>query len=363
MTAAHTSSPKKALAFVLVALCATFVALCLTAQTAHASSLWICNIKTANGTMVTSKAQAKKTNLDSSSYTIYPSGDKSGNLDFKAIHLCMNKCTSYKQNWDHRNKKITIKLVKGKTYYIDQTLKLYNNVTFIANGATIKQVTKGKGIFINAYYKDSSDIPSSLKKTGGYSRGKNITINGGTYVTTGQCGKKKGKKNGWYMGYSTFLFMHCNKIRIKNVTITNNYNGHYIELAGCKNCRIEYSTFNGTYKGDSGNEVIQLDACVSKSNSPQGSPWDGTATRTTLIDHCTFNVPSCPKGIGTNQQSSKSYYRIKATNNTFKVKKYALCINNCSKGSASGNKFKSGKVYVSKNSNFTLGKAEKKKKA
>ena len=339
------------------------IGLCLSlgAREAHASKTWVCNIKTASGKMAKTTTQAKRMNLNSSAYTIYPSGDKSGSTDFKAIHLVMNKCTTWGQHWDHRNKKITVRLVKGKTYYINQTLKLYNNITFIGTGATLKQVRSGKGVFINALYKDSSDNTRAVRNVGGYGRGKNFTITGGTYVTTGKVGTTSRRKNGWRFGYSTFLFMHCKKIRIKNVTITNNYNGHSIELAGCANTRIEYCKFNGTYRGDSTNEVIQLDATTNSSCSPQGKPWDGTSTRTTLISHCTFNVPNCPKGVGTNSSSKKGYYRVKVLNCKFKVRNYAIAFYKLTRGGASGNKFTRGKVLVRYSPKAVLGKAEKKR--
>ncbi|MDO5334686.1 MAG: hypothetical protein Q4F23_01215 [Coriobacteriia bacterium] len=362
-TTTQRTSAKKA--FILISLVALIAGLALTcgAREAHASSVWVCNIKTAKGAMAHSTTQAKRMNLDSSSYTVYPSGDKSGRTDFKALHLVMNKCTTWGQRWDHRNKKITVRLVPGKTYYINQTLKLYNNITFIGTGATLRQVANGKGVFINALYKSSSDNVGSVRKIGGYKRGHNFVIKGGKYVTTGKPGSTSRSKNGWRFGYSTFLFMHCNKIRIKDVTITNNYNGHSIELAGCANTRIERCTFNGTYRGDSTNEVIQLDTTKNSSCSPQGAPWDGTTTRTTLIDRCKFYVTNCPKGVGTNNMSTKGYYRVKVTNSTFKVKKYAVALYKVTRGGATGNKIIRGKVLTVKSPKAVLGKTEKKHRA
>lgn len=359
MTTTTFSTKKVLMLFTLMAL-AVGLALSLGAREAQASSVWVLNVKTASGQKASTTKQVKRMNLDSASYTIYPSGDTSGRTDFNAIHNVMNKYSGYGQRWDHRNKKITVRLISGKTYYINKTLKLYNNITFIATGATLKQVTSGKGIFINALYKDSSDNVGAKRSIGGYSRGKNFTITGGKYVTTGKAGSTGRSKNGWRYGYSTFLFMHCKTIRIKGVTITNNYNGHSIELAGCRNVRVEYCTFNGTYRGDSTNEVIQLDTTKNSNCSPQGKPWDGTTTRTTLIDHCTFNVPNCPKGVGTNNMSTTGYYRVKVTNCKFKVKKYGISFYKITKGGASGNKFTSGKVLMrSCASQVTLGKVEK----
>lgn len=348
---------------IVVALLAFVTCLC-TAQQAHAADIWPCNLKTASGYMPATKSAAMSHNLNSSSYTVYPSGDKSGRTDFVALDAVMGKVSNrYNQNWDHRNKKVTVRLVPGKTYYIDKTLKLYNNVTFIGTGATLRQVTKGKGVFINALYKDSSDNTGSKKKIGGYSRCSNIAVTGGTYVTTGQAGNTKRSKNGWRFGYSTFLFMHGNNIRISGVTISNNYNGHWIEFAGCRNVSVKNSTFNGSYKGDSTNEVIQLDATKASSNSPQGAPWDGTVTKDVTVSGCKFNVPGIYRGIGTNSQSKKKYSNIKVLNNTFKVKKYGIAFEQTTKCKASGNEFSKGKkVLVKKSSKVTLGKTEKRYK-
>ena len=348
-----------------VAFVALFAVLALSAapRQAQASTIWACNIKTASGYQASSKAAAMSHNLNSSSYTVYPSGDKSGRVDFVALDAVMGKVSNrYRQNWDHRNKKITVRLVKGKTYYIDKTLKLYDNVTFIANGATIRQVTKGKGIFINALYKDSSDNVGSKRKIGGYSRCKNITVTGGKYITTGQPGSTKRSKNGWRFGYSTFLFMHGTNIKISGVTISNNYNGHWIELAGCKDSSIKNSTFNGSYRGDSTNEVVQLDVTKSSSNSPQGAPWDGTVTKNVSVSGCHFNVPGIYRGIGTNNASSRSYSSIKVKGNSFYVKAFAASFYKVSGLTISGNKFSKGKVLVSKCSKVSLGKTEKKRK-
>lgn len=340
--------------------CAFFVA--ALPQTAHAASYrWIDQVVTEDGTTF----EGHSTNMNSKSYTINPSGDKSGKTDRTAFNNCMGKVTTYGQKWDHRNKAIAINLVKGKTYYIDVTCKLYNNVTFNANGATIKQVTKGKGVFINALYKDSTDNTGSKKKIGGYNRCKNITVNGGTFVTTGKCNPNTTSgKNGWRSGYSTFLFMHGTGIKISGVTIQNNYNGHFIELAGVKSSSIKNCTFKGSYTGDSTNEVIQLDTNYNASVSPQGAPWDGTPCKSITISGCKFNVPKMPVGIGTNYACAKKSSSIKVLNNSFKVKRYALALYKCSKVTATGNAFSKGKVLVHYTaSSVKLGKAEKKAKA
>lgn len=315
-----------------------------TPMQAHASSRWIDCVTTGSGeTFQTTR------NLDTDTYTVSPSGDKSGRTDRVALGMVMSECSTYGQHWDHRNKAVTVNLVPGATYYIDVYIKLYDNVTVNANGATIKQVTKGKGVFINALYKNSTDNKGAKKKLGGYKRCSNITVNGGTYITTGKKSPTVGwSKNGWPGGYSTFLFMHGQNIKISNVTIENNYNGHFIEFAGIKNSSIENCTFQGSYVGDSGNEVIQLDTNYSISCSPSGSPWDGTCCKNIIVSGCNFNVPKMPKGIGTNNNCKKRSSNITVTNNSFKVKKYAAYFCKCSKVTMSGNAFRKGKVYISK---------------
>ena len=326
---------------------------------AHAAKRWIDYIETAKGATFDNSD-----NLNALEYTVHPSGDKSGRVDHVGLGMVMGKCTTYHQKWNHRGKAVVVNLVPGKTYYISTTLKLYDNVTINANGATVKQVTNGKSVFINALYKDSTDNTGSKKKIGGYKRCSNITINGGTYITTGKRSNDvKWSKGGWAGGYSSFLFMHGNKIKISGVTIKNNYNGHYIEFAGVKNSKIENCTFTGKYVGDSTNEVVQLDTAYNSSVSPQGAPWDGTCCKNITITGCKFNVPKMPVGVGTNYACKKKSSKITVTGNTFKVKKYALAFYKCKGVVAKDNKFKKGKVYIhSTAKSVKLGKAEKKAK-
>lgn len=284
---------------------------------------------------------------DSTSYTILPSNDATGETDRSAINNAMNG-TNSTSGWDHRTKPITINFVAGATYYIDGTINLFDDVTINAHGATIKQVTNGKPIFINAHFIGSNNVfnmkPKSVK---GYNRCKNISINGGTYITTGKPDPKaKKSKYGKYKhGYSCFLFMHAQNVHIDGATLVNNYNGHFIEFAGVKNSSITNVTIKGKYTGDSTNEAIQLDTNYNKANSPTGAPYDGTPCKNITIQNCNINVSKMSVGIGTNYQCKKTSSNIKILNNKIKVKKYAVALYKCKNITVKGNTFHKGKLY------------------
>lgn len=283
---------------------------------------------------------------DADAYTISASGDTSGVTDHDAIKKVMETANGKGMNWDHRDMAITINLVAGETYYIDDSLKLYNNITINATGAKVKQVTNGKGVFVNAKYTTSASA-----SVGGYDRCKNITINGGTYITSGKPGAKTTSKNGWYTGYSAFLFMHGQNINISNCTIKNNYNGHYIEFAGVKNSTITNCKIYGSYTGDSTNEAIQIDTSYSKDNSPIGAPWDGTTCKNINISGCTIKCPKMKTGVGTNLTCSKRYSRITVTNCKIWAKTYSVAIYKTTKATITNNTFHKGilmKHYTSK---------------
>jgi len=312
-------------------------------------------------------------------YVLSPSGDSTGQKDRAAF----NKISK-----THQNEDITIQFEPGETYYIDASLWLWNNVTVRGDGATIIQVTNGKNIFINAYFSnaakntgdvydgilygkfqglsysggkednkgESFDGTTPVLKVGGYNRCSNITIDGGRYIVTGKPADNASKKaDGYYPGYSNFLFMHGNNITVKNCSIENSYNGHMIEYAGINGGTISNVRIVGSYTGDESNEAIQIDSNFNSGVSPTGAPWDGTITQGISIKDCIINVPSMPVGIGSNSRvaDGKTFSNLTIENNIISSNKYTLAMNHCKSSTFKNNSLYKGTYSVKNSSNIT----------
>lgn len=203
--------------------------------------------------------------------------------------------------------KLVVNFEPGE-YTLTNSLPIFDNTTLNANGAVFNQKTDGKGLLINGFHMNSS----YGKGSGGYGSLKNVVINGGTWVGTAEPNTEKTlKDNGFYVGYSSFLFMHAQNITIKNCSFKNNYNGHFIELAGVRNARIENCNMamsGSRYVGEGSNEAIQIDNTYQQSNSPSGAPWDDTACENITISNCKIKFA---RGIGTNRVGNTFFKNIK----------------------------------------------------
>lgn len=181
----------------------------------------------------TAKAATSVT-VEETSVTVEPSGDKSGLTDYIALRDAIKE-------YD------TINLVDGGQYYLGGkgkgAINIDDNTTINATGATIRQMNTGKGIF-----KTTSEAADKA----GYSALKNVKIEGGTWIgSTKKC-----------KGYSLFKFFHGQNLVIENATFKDNYNGHLLEFAGCKDVIVRNCYFGGTYKGEATNEAVQFDNCT-----------------------------------------------------------------------------------------------------
>lgn len=204
-------------------------------------------------------------------------------------------------------------ILKPGEYTIRNLIKVFDNTELVAEGATITQKKKGKGLLINARYEGSKyGEPNAA-----YNSCKNITIDGGTWIgQTAPSTAKELKDNGCYVGYSNFMFLHGKNITIKNLTIKNNYNGHLIEFGGIKdgsilNCNL--AAKDSTYSGEPDNEAIQLDNTYEYDNSPVGAPYDDTPCQNITIKDCKIKFA---RGIGTNPRGDSAYSDIIIKNNT-----------------------------------------------
>lgn len=208
-------------------------------------------------------------------------------------------------------------------YHMSSIIAMFNNTTINAEGATIYQDTPGKGFLINARYVDS--VFGNGKA--GYSSLENVVVNGGTWVGKAKPDTTKTKKpNGYYVGYSSFLFMHAQNITIQNCSFVNNYNGHFIELAGVKDANIINCNMNvegSQYIGEGSNEAIQIDNTYQKSNSPVGAPWDDTPCQNINISGCDIKFA---RGIGTNRIGNTFFRNITITDCNIKASNEGLNI-------------------------------------
>ncbi len=211
--------------------------------------------------------------------------------------------------YESSNGKLILNFMPGE-YHISSTISLYENTVVNANDAVIYQDTKGKGILINARRLDGAQ-----KGEGGYNSIKNITVNGGTWVCKAEPDKSKTLKDtGYYVGYSTFLFMHGENISINSCSFKNNYNGHFVEFAGVKDAKVINCNMNvkgSVYIGESSNEAVQIDNTFSKSNSPVGAPWDDTACKNITVKNCNIRFA---RGIGTNRIGKSFFENINIEN-------------------------------------------------
>lgn len=229
-------------------------------------------------------------------------------------------------------------ILKPGEYTIKNLLKIFDNTELIAEGATITQKKKGKGLIINARYEGSK----YGEPNGSYSSCQNITINGGTWI--GQLApstSKELKDNGCYVGYSNFMFLHGKDITLKNLTIKNNYNGHLIEFGGVKNGLIlncNLAAKDSKYAGEADNEAIQLDNTYEYENSPVGAPYDDTPCKNITIKDCKIKFA---RGIGTNPKGDSAYSDIVIENNIIiSTKSEGINLYDCESARIINNKIK-----------------------
>lgn len=167
--------------------------------------------------------------------------------------------------------------------YDNTTLKLTNNTTLknVANKFTNPVTLESKNIsilFMNAKPYDSED-----SEIFGYNGRSNITIIGGIFDTI-----------------SAFLFSHGQNILVKNATFKNCNSDHYMQIAACKNVKIQNCKFIGvTERATNRNyvEFIQID-WMTETGQPYwvsgATIFDSTVNDGIEIDGCKFEVGGAP---------------------------------------------------------------------
>ena len=251
---------------------------------------------------------------------VKPSGKKD-NTDVKRINKALKKYG-------------TVKLKKGKKYYLTSPITLRSNRTLDATGAVIV----GK-----------KDLISAKIKKANYENLKNVTIKGGTW-------KYKSKK-----GYNrtSMSFVHSSNIKLLNMGIKSaNYNGHAIELVGCKDVLISNVKIKpcGTAK-KSQETMVQIDIATNATYPRlKGTGLGNGATcQNIVIQNCRITGN---RGIATGYDYNNSGYQgrmhtgIRIQNNTITGKNAeGLFLVNTENATVTGN------TIVSEYTNYSSDKA------
>ena len=220
--------------------------------------------------------------------------DKSGKKDSaKAIQKALNYAI------DNGSSSIQIKVVVPKgTYKINSLLKIYSNTwLYLEDGAKIVR-NFDKGCMIKN---------AQANGKGGFDSERNIVIEGGTW---------DGNPSSTSNPFSNMRFGHMTNLWIKNVEITNNYNGHHLEIGAAQGVTIENCDFHG-YTGASQKEAIQLDTISDADVFAGYAPYDDTPCDNVIIKNNNFH--DMMRGLGSHSASLGVYYtNTIITGNTFK---------------------------------------------
>ena len=136
-----------------------------------------------------------------------PTGDKEGKEDYRIIRDILASDGE-------------VRLKSGETYYIVKPILLGSGQRILAKGATI--------ICLQGAFRNDTPTQDNYKSV------KNVTVDGGTWKNISEDGLRG----------SMIQFAHGQKITIKNLDVSCNYEGHAIELIAVKdvvvdNCRVK----------------------------------------------------------------------------------------------------------------------------
>lgn len=226
-------------------------------------------------------------------------------------------------------------------------LHVYSNTELNLTGVTIQRKLSapvGGMLVIGDPRREpgKSTTPGGGYTIGGYNRGKNITIIGGTLNAGVNTTNVKEVA-------SLMTFSHVQNLKLKNMTFIykpkKKDDAHSIEFGASKNVVIDGCKFYGNHKIV---EALQLESAEkSVAHSDLMGKEDGTKTKNVTISNCLFD--NFEYGMGANHGCKKDLYTINIKNNTFKrIQRFAICAYNF-KGTISGNTVKnSGKKAFAK---------------
>jgi parallel beta-helix repeat protein len=211
-------------------------------------------------------------------------------------------------------KPVTVKLPKG-TYKLTSNLRIFSNTTLDLSGVTLKYTGKESHVMLqsgtNGSYKGVSDYNQS-KKCAGYNGFENITIKGGTFVSsTSNTG-------------SIMRIAHAKNVTLEGITFQGGGCAHQVEVAAINGFYVKdcvFKDWDGEANPEEGYEnekfeALQLDIpCATKVY--RNVYQDGTVMKNVEVTGCTFE--NLPRGVGTHTFLLGAYHEnIKINNNTFK---------------------------------------------
>jgi len=276
--------------------------------------------------MTTTSVSAKPKTL-----TVKKKGKKD-RYDGSEIQKCLDRAKEDKKHT------YNIKVPKG-TYLLQSTLHIYSDTELNLRGVTLKHPDKFIGAMIQVGWPRKEKGKSTSKgggyTIGGYKRGKNIKIVGGTF-DAGSLAPD--------VVSTLFTFSHVKNLTIQDAVFIyqpkKTDDAHMIEFGGSKDIKILNCRFQGNHKMG---EAVQIESTVKNiAGSDLMGKEDGTKTKNVQIRGCTFD--RFEYGVGTNHGCSRDVYRgIVIKNNKFnKITKYAICAYNYTKAVIHGNVIKDG---------------------
>lgn len=214
-----------------------------------------------------------------------------GQMVYQPIHSARYDSSALEYLLENDKEK-TLVIPSGTNLKVDQVIDIGDNTTLIATGATITQINNGVGVV------------KHIVDGANYNSIKNVTFIGGHWKTN------KNTK-----GCTMFRFVHGTNLKFKNVSIDTNYQGHALELIGCKKVTVDgcklIAKNNSTKSGSSREEALQIDIATPHTapgvlkESGKKSYVNGQICQNITIQNSTVNGS---RGICANFASQDSKY-------------------------------------------------------
>jgi hypothetical protein len=200
------------------------------------------------------------------------------------------------------------------TYGHSDYLRLYKNTNILLHDkATIKHIGSGYKVFINGELGNNSYAT-------GYNGEGNIHFKGGIIDLNWQGSTVAYDKN-----ISAFDLAHGENISFRDMTIQNGQNGHYVQVASCKNVVFENCTFKNQEHRNTSNtsyECIQIEEST-EASFPTFGGYDGTPSKDIHIVGCEFD--NVIRAVGTHGASTIVNIDMVVERNVFRnVKDHAI---------------------------------------
>ncbi|MEK4970721.1 right-handed parallel beta-helix repeat-containing protein [Cytobacillus sp. FSL R7-0696] len=192
------------------------------------------------------------------------------------------------------------------TYGISQYIRIYKNTTVRLHGqATLLRIGLTQRLFVNGPVGDQSYASA-------YDGDGNIHFYGGGTVDL----NAEGAPLATTAGISAFDLGHGENITFQDVTITNGQNGHYFQVAGCRNVVFDKCRFlnqRHTNTSSTNFECLQIESINQKdangnTSFPTFGSFDDTPSMNVRVSGCVFDRvirAVGTHGINQNGQHSK----------------------------------------------------------